>query len=34
MGREINLDKKYYMFIGQQQSNLLLEEGELIKQCT
>jgi hypothetical protein len=31
---ELNLDKTHYMCIGQQQSDLLLEGGELIKQCT
>jgi hypothetical protein len=30
-GLEMNLDKGHYMCIGQQQSDLLLEEGELIK---
>jgi hypothetical protein len=33
-GLEINLDATHYMCIGQQQSDLLLEGGESIKQCT
>jgi hypothetical protein len=31
---EINLNKTHYMCVGQQQSDLLLEGGELIKQWT
>jgi hypothetical protein len=33
-GLEINLDRTRCMCVGQQQSDLLLEGGELIKQCT
>jgi hypothetical protein len=33
-GLEINLDRTRCMCVGQQQSDLLLEGVELLKQCT